>query len=272
MKNLREFKAQIQQKFLQKGVDKSEVNILFCEVLNCSVAELLSKKSLSAFEVFCVKRAVKKRLKGMPIQKIFKRAYFFGSTFFVTKDVLCPRPETELLVEECLKFASKKTAVLDLCTGSGAIAITIKKNCNAKVSASDISKKALKVAKKNAKSLGADVTFVRSDMFECIPQKFDIIVSNPPYIASKDVPLLDDEVKKYDPILSLDGGADGLDFYRLIAKEAKSHLNAGGKLLLEVGIGEAGQVVDLLKREKFACFVKKDYNGIERIVVGELYD
>ena len=307
MTSLKTFKKEIEREFENNNIDKSEVNILFCEALNCSQAQLFSKDEISFWQKRLIKKFAKKRLKGMPIQSIFKKAYFFGNVFFVNSNVLCPRPETELLVEECLKSVKDDCKILDLCTGSGCIAISLKKELlkqqkNCDVFASDISSKALAVAKKNAKKLGADVVFLKSDMFEkfeknlkkyqknakktdifdkneqknskkskkTIPQKFDIIVSNPPYIKTKDISFLDAEVKNYDPIISLDGGIDGLDFYRIIAENASKFLSKNGKIFLEVGIGEVQDVVNLLAQKGFDCFIKKDYNNIERIVVGEL--
>ena len=267
-----EYKKKIEKKFLTHNIDKSEVNILFCEALGLDYTKLLSKTEITEQEKKLVEKALKRRLKGEPIQKIFKRAYFCDYQFFVNKNVLCPRPETELLVEECLKFANSKSKVLDLCTGSGAIAISLQKKLDAEVVCSDISSKALYVAKKNAKALGVKVKFIKSDMFENIKSKFDIIVSNPPYIPSRDIESLDREVKNYDPKISLDGGETGLDFYRIIAKNAKAHLTGNGKVLLEVGKGQAKKVKNMLEKVGFVCYIKKDYNNIDRIVVGELYD
>ena len=267
-----EYKKKIEKKFLTHNIDKSEVNILFCEALGLDYTKLLSKTEITEQEKNLVEKALKRRLKGEPIQKIFKRAYFCDYQFFVNKNVLCPRPETELLVEECLKFANSKSKVLDLCTGSGAIAISLQKKLGTEVAGSDISPKALYVAKKNAKALGAKVKFIKSDMFENIKSKFDIIVSNPPYIPSRDIESLDREVKNYDPRISLDGGETGLDFYKIIAKNAKAHLTGNGKVLLEVGKGQAKKVKNMLEKVGFVCYIKKDYNNIDRIVVGELYD
>ena len=263
-------KKQVIDIFKKSNIDEQEVNILFCEALNCLKTDLLTKTELTNKQYEKIKSAVKKRLKGMPIQKIFGRAYFYGYTFKVNKNVLCPRPETELLVEESLKFVKDNNNVLDLCTGSGAIALSIAKNSNAKVFASDISKKALKVAKFNAKNLNSNVSFIKSNMFNSITQKFEIIVSNPPYIKSEDIQNLDAEVKKYDPVISLDGGHDGLDFYTIIANQSKKYLNKNGVVLVEVGFDQAQDVKNIFEQNGFACYIKKDYNNIERIVVGEL--
>ena len=269
---LLELKRELYQQFGQAKIDKQEVDILLCEVLNIKLEELYKLEQVDKQTVQKVKKFAKKRLSGMPIQKIFNRAYFFDNVFFVNNNVLCPRPETELLAEEVIKIANSKTKVLDLCTGSGCIAITIQKNTSAKVVASDVSKKALYVARKNAKNLNSDVQFVCSDMFKNIKGKFDIIVSNPPYIPTKTCQTLDKEVKDFDPIISLDGGKDGLDFYRIICQNAKQYLDKNGKILLEVGIKQATKVENMLKAAGFDTKIKKDYNNIERIVIGENND
>lgn len=265
-----EAKKKLIELFKKNNIDLQEVNILFCEVLNCTKAELMTKTDLSVAEQKKLNYAVKKRLEGMPIQKIFRRAYFYDLVLYINNNVLCPRPETELLVEEVLKTSNEKSKILDLCTGSGAIALAIKRHTNAQVFASDISKKALYVAKKNARNLNLQLKFIHSNMFDGIKQKFDIIVSNPPYIKTEDCKMLDVEVKNYDPIISLDGGANGLKFYEIIAKDAPKHLTKTGKIVLEVGMGQAQDVKKLLEKNGFVCYIKRDYNNIERVVVGEL--
>lgn len=268
MYDLIAYKKNIIDKFKQHNIDVSEVNILFMEALNLSKLQLLQKSSLTNSEKKIIDKCIKKRLKGMPIQKIFKRAYFYGLEFYINKNVLCPRPETELLVEEVLSKNGKD--ILDLCTGSGAIAISVANNTHANITASDISRKALFVAQKNAKKHNLQIQFVKSNLFNNIKGQFDIIVSNPPYIPSKDCLNLDVEVKNFDPKISLDGGADGLDFYRQIAIQSKRHLKVNGYLILEVGFDQANAVKNILLQNGFACYGKNDYNGIERIVVGEL--
>ena len=269
---LLELKRELCQSFDVAKIDRQEVDILLCETLGISFSDLYKIDQIDAKIAQKVKKMAKKRQNGMPIQKIFKRAYFFDYVFFVNNNVLCPRPETELLAEEVIKIVEKQSSVLDLCTGSGCLAITIQKKTGAKVVASDISQKALYVAKKNAKSLDAYVKFVCSNMFEKIKGKFDIIVSNPPYIPTETCKTLDKEVKDFDPIISLDGGSDGLDFYKIICQNAKKYLNKNGKILLEVGINQAKSVENMLKNAGFCTKIKKDYNNIERIVIGENND
>ena len=266
------YKKKVEDIFVKNNIDKSEVNILFCETLNLSLDKLLLKTEITNSEKLKLNRYIKKRLSGEPIQKIFRRAYFFEYQFYINNNVLCPRPETELLVEECIKYTSEQTKVLDLCTGSGAIAVTIQKKTNAKVTASDISKKALYVARKNAKVLGTNVKFVQSDMFDRIDAKFDLIVSNPPYIPTAEIQHLDREVRNYDPTISLDGGISGLEFYKIIANNAKDYLNKNGKVLLEVGKGQAKTVAKMFTEQGFTTYVKKDYNNIDRIVVATMLE
>ena len=183
--------------------------------------------------------------------------------------------ETEILVEEALKKINETDAenVLDLCTGSGAIAISIAKFSSCKVSASDISKQALAVAEANAKKNEVKVEFCQSDLMKSLKKgrKYDIIVSNPPYIKSGDIEKLDIEVKKYDPKLALDGGEDGLDFYRKIIDEAKSKLTKKGWLMFEVGQGQSDGVCELMQKAGYDNVqAVKDYSKIERVIYGRL--
>ena len=179
---------------------------------------------------------------------------------------MIPRPETELLVYNAKPYLTKESKVLDLCTGTGAIAIAIKKETGASVFALDVSDSALSLAKENANSLQAEINFIKSDMFESLTEKdFDVIISNPPYIKSEDIKSLQSEVKNFEPILALDGGQDGLDFYKNIAKNAKKHLKKGGILLLEVGFDQAEMVKNLLTDFEKVEIIK-DYENIERII------
>ena len=186
--------------------------------------------------------------------------------------MLIPRPETEELVMEALSYLDKDKSVLDLCTGSGAIATVLKLKSDANVTASDVSLAVLDVAKANALNNGADVKFIHSNMFEKIDGKFDVIVSNPPYIESAEIKKLDDSVKKFEPHLALDGGEDGLKFYRIIASDAFDRLNENGVLLMEIGFNQAEDVKRIFddaiaaKGLPFSVTVKKDVFGNDRIV------
>ena len=169
--------------------------------------------------------------------------------------------------ERCIPHGcvDKTKTVLDLCTGSGAIAVAVKKESDAKVTASDISANALALAKENAKLNDADIDFINSDMFAEIDGKFDVILSNPPYIEKSEIKSLQKEVKDFEPVLALDGGEDGLDYYRIIAKESKNHLNAKGVLIVEIGYNQAEKVKEMLTDFSYVEIIK-DYEGMDRII------
>ena len=222
-------------------------------------------------------KAIKKLCNGIPIQHITNRQEFMKMTFFVDENVLIPRPDTEILVEEVIKIAKKINAkkILDLCTGSGAIAISLAKYINrSNITAVDISKKALNVAKLNAKNNEVEdrITFVESDLFKNLKkEKYDIIVSNPPYIKKEVLKKLDKEVQK-EPKLALDGGYDGLDFYRKIIKNAEEYLKFNGYLCFEIGYDQKEDVENLLKeQEKYINITcKKDLCDNDRVVIAKL--
>ncbi|MBQ9518932.1 MAG: peptide chain release factor N(5)-glutamine methyltransferase [Firmicutes bacterium] len=212
---------------------------------------------------------LQKRLSNMPMQYILENCEFMGINFKVNENVLIPRPDTEVLVEEVLK--RKPQSALDIGTGSGAIAVSLAKYGVKSVTACDISQNALDVAKENAKNADVDIDFIKSDIFKNISGKFDAIVSNPPYIVSDVIPTLMPQVKDYEPRLALDGGKDGLDFYRSITAQAKEHLNKGGLLAFEIGYDQ-GETVSKLMRENGFENVKviKDLAGLDRVVTGTL--
>ena len=216
------------------------------------------------------KNNIQNFLEGMPIQYINNKAYFMGLEFYVDENVLIPRCDTEILVEEIIKIVKKDSLIkiLDLCTGSGAIAISLKKYLNnIEIMASDISDKALMVARKNASKIGVDVKFIESDLFNNINGKFDLIVSNPPYIKKSVIPSLDKQVRN-EPILALDGGKDGLNFYRKISYDAKKFLNNNGYLCFEIGYDQRKDVEDILLQNGYInIYSKKDYGGNDRIII-----
>ncbi len=218
---------------------------------------------------------IEKLAKGVPLQHITHSQEFMKMDFYVDENVLIPRPDTEILVEEVIKIAKKmdKPKILDLCTGSGAIAISIAKNVpDAEVHAIDISSKALEIAKKNAKNLGVKVKFTKSNLFEKLNKtKFDIIVSNPPYIKRDDINYLSQEVKK-EPELALDGGIDGLDFYRKIAKQAIDYLKFESYLCLEIGYDQKDDVIEIINQQEnySRTYSKKDLGGNDRVIVTQV--
>ena len=213
---------------------------------------------------------VKKRLGHMPIQYILNKAYFCGLPFYVNENVLIPRFDTEVLVEEVLKISKKDKSkrILDICTGSGAIAIALKKLGGfERVDALDISDKALEVAKRNANELDSDINFLKSDMFSSLTceNKYDIIVSNPPYIQSDVVDTLESEVKDFEPRLALDGDVDGMKFYKIIAKNYENYLADNGVLALEIGYDEANDIRALFEGKNVV--IKKDLANLDRVAI-----
>lgn len=211
------------------------------------------------------------RAQGEPVQYILESAYFMGLKFHVDNRVLIPRQDTETLVESVIVALHElsEPRVLDLCTGSGAIGLSVKTLIpSARVTLTDLSKDALDVARKNAHDLNVEAEFRQGDLFKAVGKdKFDLIASNPPYIPRADLAGLQREVQR-EPMLALDGGVDGLDLYRRIAADAAGHLNPGGYIYLEVGIGEAEPVLELITNniECAQAGVFNDLNGIPRIV------
>lgn len=222
-------------------------------------------------------KAIKKLCQGIPIQHITHRQEFMKMTFYVDENVLIPRQDTEILVEEVIKIAKKINAkkILDLCTGSGAIAISLAKYIeNSEITAVDISSKALNIAKINSKNNNVEnqITFIKSDLYKNLPkEKYDIIVSNPPYIKEEIIKKLDKEVQK-EPKLALDGGYDGLDFYRKIVSKADEYLKFHGYLCLEIGYDQKEEVEEIIsKQEKYiGTYCKKDLCDNDRVIVTKL--
>lgn len=268
--------AQIETKLKKaERYEKSDVEWIVANVLNIGRGQVRLVKSISKEQEKEILSIANRRAKGEPLSSIFGFVDFYGNKITVNKKVLSPRMETELLAEEVIKKIKKEKlgSVLDLCTGSGAIAIAIKKNCQVEVTASDVSKSALAVAMQNAEQNDAKINFVQSDLFKAFKKskKFDLIVSNPPYIKSSDIEKLETEVKDFDPKLALDGGEDGYLFYRDIIKDAPNFLNKKGYLFFEVGLGQAKAVAKMMKEGKFVDIkVINDYNKIERIVYGRI--
>lgn len=211
-----------------------------------------------------------KRTERIPVQQILGVQYFCGLEFFVTKDVLCPRLDTEVLVEEALKHIRPGDRILDMCTGSGCILLSLLhfvKGCTG--TGVDFSKKALAVAERNAKKLGIDCTLLYSDLFEQVEGTYDVIVSNPPYIATKEIETLEPEVKDWEPRMALDGMEDGLFFYRKIVSASDQYLKSGGWLIFEIGYDQGEAVSEMMKLAGYENVrVLKDLAGLDRVVVG----
>ncbi len=246
--------------------EQAEAEWIVSIVLGVKRDELNSDNLVSPKQIDEINEIIAKRKTGRPLWYCIGDTEFYGYKIKVDERVLIPRCETELLVEQALKIVDKDSKVLDLCTGSGAIAIAINKEKQAILTAVDVSEGALDVATINAKENGAIVEFINSDLFGSLGnRKFDVIISNPPYIPTKDIDGLQREVKDFEPKLALDGGEDGLDFYKNIILDAPRYLNEKGVLLFECGIGQAQAIKDLLK-DFSSVEIIKDYENIDRIV------
>ena len=234
--------------------------------------EAITEAEQSAYDALA-----QKRLARVPLQYITGEQEFMGLSFRVTPDVLIPRQDTEHSVEEVLACCEGRR-VLDMCTGSGCIAISVALLGHpASVTGADISGAALAVARDNAARLGADVTWMESDMFADIEGEYDVIVSNPPYIPPEQLEGLEPEVKDHEPRLALYGGEDGLDYYRTLVREGAKHLRPatdrekGGILIVEIGFDQGVSVPALFREAGFAeVRVRKDYAGLDRVVIGHL--
>ncbi|MBI1921246.1 MAG: peptide chain release factor N(5)-glutamine methyltransferase [Geobacter sp.] len=250
-----------------------EAEWMLCEVLGLDRVGLylnfdrpLNDHELSAYRGMVVRRARRE-----PLQHILGTQEFHGLDFEVTPAVLIPRHDTEVLVEEALKRCPAAKRILDIGTGSGCIAVALAKLLpEADVTGIDQSVEALEVAGRNAERNGAAVRFLEGSLFAPVEgERFDLIVSNPPYIPTADLADLQPEVRDFEPSAALDGGADGLDFYRLIIPAAPRHLTPGGWLMVEVGIDQAERVREIYKQAGFTeIFTVRDLAGIERVVGG----
>lgn len=224
-------------------------------------------------------RLIIERAKRIPLQHLTGVQEFCGLVFRVSADVLIPRQETELLVMRACSLLENRNGarVLDMCTGSGCIAVSILHQLSGRrsvvsMTAADISAEALVVAEENARRNGVEIAFAQGDLFENTEGVFDLIVSNPPYIRTDVIPSLMPEVRGHDPLAALDGGADGLYFYREITRGAPEHLSEGGWLLFEIGSDQAEDVSLLMEQAGFKDItVRKDLSGLDRIVEGRIY-
>ena len=214
---------------------------------------------------------IRKRSAHIPLQYLTGSQEFMGLSFFVDENVLIPRQDTEILVEEALRALGSGMRVLDVCTGSGCILLSLLKLCaGLEGTGTDLSEKALQVAGENARRLGVEASFVQGDLFEPVSGKYDCIVSNPPYIASREVDVLMEEVRDHEPRMALDGGEDGLYFYRKIAVQSPKYLNDRGRIFLEIGFDQGETVAGLLAPAFDEVRIVQDLAGLDRVVCGIL--
>lgn len=261
----------------QNNIENStlKAKILLANILNVKKEYLLmhSEEEIKQEDKIKYENCIKELIKGKPLQYITNKQEFMALDFYVDENVLIPQPDTEILVEKAIEIAvtTQKNKILDMCTGSGCIAISLaKKINNAQITAVDISNSALNVANKNAINNNVEnkIKFINSNMFNNIEEKFDIIVSNPPYIETETINKLEIEVQN-EPHLALDGGIDGLKFYKTIANNAFKYLNENGYLLLEIGYNQQNSVTQLLqdigKYKNIETI--KDLGGNYRVVI-----
>ena len=205
---------------------------------------------------------------GRPLWYVIGDTDFYGCRIKVDERALIPRPETELLADCVVKSAEENDRILDMCTGSGCVAVSVAKALKGKnviVSAADVSDAAVMLAKENAQLNDVTVHFTVSDLFKNVRGRFNIIVCNPPYIKSSEIPTLQKEVREYEPKVALDGGDDGLEFYRRLAADVRQYLVKGGMLIMECGEGQTNDILQIFHRRDYAI-VLKDLSGVERFV------
>ncbi len=269
-----EVAAKIKKRFADAEIDTPllDAQLIIGKAANMNKAKLLTypDKELSDDEIEKIKEMCVKRIKRMPMQYILGMCEFMGLNFKVNKSTLIPRGDTEVLVEKAINIIYRDgfKSVLDIGTGSGAIAVSIAKYTDTDVTAVDISDGAIETAKENAKNNHVNVRFIKSDLFKNVEGKYDIILSNPPYIEKNVIKTLQPDVKDYEPISALDGGDDGLDFYRRIINDVNEHLNDKGCIIFEIGYNQGKAVKKLLEEAGFKrVAIKKDLAGHDRVVI-----
>ncbi len=263
-----ELRKELKNKFTSNNIDVEDVDFIIAEVLGVKRTELVFVEDVNNEQLEEINRCVELRLNNTPVDKIFEKAYFFGLEFKVNENVLTPRPESELLVETALKYIKEnnyKTA-LDLCTGSGCLAISVKKNSDVEMTATDISQKALTIANENAKNNEVEIKFIRSNMFEKIEGTFDLIISNPPYIDTDEIEDLDLEVQNNDPHIALDGGEMGLKFYNIIHDNLRRYLNDNGMIIMEIGEDQKELLISLFNDFNLVESLE-DLAGNDRVLI-----
>jgi release factor glutamine methyltransferase len=267
----------------QRGIESSRTNaeLLLADILGCKRLDLYLSfdKPLGNLEVDKYREYIKRRGNFEPLQYITGKVEFYGLELFVNPNVLIPRPETELLVENVLKYlpTDKESLLLDIGCGSGNIPIALAVNCNSvKIFSTDINDEALKLSKSNAEkhSVIERIKFVKHNILTEELNNFpvfDIIVSNPPYVSSDDYASLQKEIRDYEPKISITDEGDGYTFYKVISAKSYTKIKEGGKLFFELALGQSNCVADIMKENNFKNIkVIKDYQNIDRVILGEV--
>lgn len=256
------------KKFAEAGIDESDAEWIYSLVLSIKRSELTTERNVKPSESKKIKEIAEKRLQGRPLWYIIGDTEFMGCKIKVDERALIPRPETEILADAVVKSAENGDRILDMCTGSGCIAVSVAKALKGKnciVTAADVSDAAIMLAEENAKLNDVNVHFVVSDLFTNVRGRYNIIVCNPPYIKSGEIPFIQKEVREHEPRVALDGGEDGLEFYRRIARDVRSYLAKDGMLIMECGEGQANEILQIFPKRDYAI-VLKDFSGVERFV------
>ena len=241
---------------------------ILSKMLGVKRSELKSERTVKPSESKKIQEIAEKRLTGRPLWYIIGDTEFYGCKIKVDERALIPRPETEILADSVVKSAEEGDRILDMCTGSGCLAVSVAKALRGKnvvVSAADLSDAAIMLAQENAKLNDVTVHFVQSDLFTNVRGRYNIIVCNPPYIKTGEIPFIQKEVREYEPRVALDGGEDGLEFYRRIARDVKSYLTKGGMLIMECGEGQTNEILQIFSKRDYAI-VLKDLAGVDRFV------
>ncbi len=278
--NIKEIIAEAIEKLRKNNIEDASIisKELLAYILKKDIQYLIinSEQEIPEEKIKCFENNIEKIIQGYPIQYITHKQEFMHASFYVDENVLIPQPDTEILVESviniCNKNKKQNVKILDLCTGSGAIAISLDmelKDLKPEIIASDISSNALEIAKKNNKENCTNVTFIESDLFNNIKQNnFDIIVSNPPYIKTNEIKKLSKQVQT-EPSIALDGGEDGLEIYRRILEQAYKYLNNDGYLCLEIGYDQKQDLINLIKNYKYYVIVEtvRDLSENDRCII-----
>lgn len=260
--------AETKKKFVAHDIDESDAEWIYSLVLGVPRSELSEQRMVKPGETRKICDIVEKRMTGRPLWYIMGDVEFYDCTIKVDERALIPRPETEILAQQVVNSVEEGDKVLDMCTGSGCIAVSVAKHLKGKkvsITAADVSDAAIMLARENANYNSVDINFVQSDLFSRVHGRFNLIVCNPPYIKSGEIASLQSEVRDYEPRIALDGGEDGLEFYRRLAREVTRYITRGGLLMLEVGEGQAEEVLKLFDKREYAMVVK-DFSGVDRFL------